>query len=159
MSQGQQQFNRMNRTWLIFVVILSLMLVFYPQKTAQAAGSSCQCVDYVRHRFNLTGNSGYAMNFGSFLQAKGFTQSSTPRVGAVAVMQPAFGQGVSTAGHVSVITAVKSVGKYWQITTIGANQSRKRSAQYNCSNVGTVLWGRYPKSWGANRITYWISPQ
>jgi hypothetical protein len=159
MANGHQTSKRMRPGWLYLVGILALLVVLIPQKTVQASASSCQCVDYVKNRFHLTGRSRSAKDFASYLKANGFTQVSSPQVGAVAVQQPAFGQGVSTLGHVSVITAVSSVGKYWQITTIGANQARKKTTQYNCSNVGVVLWGKYPKSWGADKITYWAPPK
>jgi len=161
MSKGQQQSKRMRSSWLYLAMMLALLLALCPQKTAQAAASSCQCVDYVRNRFHLTGRSRSAKDFGSYLKANGFTQVSSPQVGAVAVQQPAFGQGVSTtSGHVSVITAVSNLGKYWQITTIGANQGRRKTTtQYNCSNVGVTLWGKYPKTWGADKITYWAPPR
>ena len=158
MSKGHQQSKRMKPSWLFFVLIIALLLGLYPQKTVQAAVSSCQCVDYVKHRFNLMGNSTNAKNFAAYLMKNGFTQVSTPQVGAVAVQQPAFGQGVSSSGHVSVITAVSKDGKFWQITTIGANQARKMTTQYHCSNVGTVKWAKYPQSWGADKIAYWIPP-
>jgi len=157
-SKGHPQSKRMKPGWQFFVLILALLLVLYPPQTAQAAGSSCQCVDYVKHRFNLTGNSPNAKSFGSYLMKNGFTQVSAPQIGAVAVQQPAFGQGVSSYGHVSVITAVSKDGKFWQITTIGANQARKMTTQYHCSNVGTVKWAKYPQSWGADKIAYWIPP-
>ena len=158
MANGQPHSKRLRSRWLFIMAILALLLVLIPQRTAQAA-SSCQCIDYVRHRFNLTGKSANARSFGPYLAKNGFTQVSDPQVGAVAVQQPAFGQGVSSYGHVSVITAVSSVGNYWQITTVGANQARKKYTSYSCSNVGTVLWGKYPKSWGNDRISYWVPPR
>ena len=159
MSKGQPHTRRMKSRWLFILVILALLLVLFPERTAQAAVSSCQCVDYVKHRFHLTGISGNAKDFGPYLSKNGFKQVSAPQVGAVAVMQSAFGQYVSSYGHVSVITAVSGDSKYWQITTLGANQGGKKLTQYSCSNVGKVKWGQYLKSWGADKITYWVPPK
>jgi hypothetical protein len=156
----QPQTKRMKSGWLFIVVILALLLVLLPGRTAQgAAASTCQCVDYVKNRFKLTGVSGNAKDFGAYLSKNGFKQVYKPKVGAVAVMQPEFGQYVSSYGHVSVITAVGGDTNNWQITTVGANQGATKVTGYNCSNVGTVKWGKYPKSWGATKISYWMPPK
>ena len=161
MANQSKKADLLKSSWRIATILLVLLLVLYPQKIVQAAAAStCQCTAYIQHRFGITGGGPYAKDYGPFLKTKGFKQLSSPEVGAVAVMQPSFGWGVSTvAGHVSVITAVANLGKYWQITTIGANQSSAHMTQDGCTNVGYVTWPKYPKSWGANRISYWLPPK
>jgi hypothetical protein len=95
---------------------------------------------------------------GRYLKARGFQQLTSPRIGAVAVMQPGFAD--RPEGHVAVITAVDaSSGGYWKISTRGANQiPLGLEREFNCINVNTVTWEAYPQSWGADYITYWYRP-
>jgi len=116
----------------------------------------CQCVDYIRHRFNLTGALGNAKDMGTSLLAQGFHQLTTPQIGAVVVMKPTFPGADPTNGHVAVILTVSngSTNQYWVIRTRGANQDLgTRFADYTCTNVSDEGWGQYLKT--ATNIAYY----
>jgi|GEM_PF-4625739 len=143
----------------ILLITMLVSIVFpLPSHDAQAA-SYCQCVDYVKNRYQLSGSiggSGGAKDMGPYLRDRGFVQLSTPFVGAVVILKPAFGRGVNaTYGHVAVITAVQDLGTDWRITIRGANQSGSVWTEYNCTNVSSWQPSSYPKSFGTDKIEYW----
>lgn len=139
---------------------------------AEAPAHACQCVEYVKNRFGLTGSvgskstPGYARYMGKYLQDRGFRSIPEPRSGAVVIFQPAFGRSVhQEAGHVGVIASVQSVkgGRDWKISVRGANQAQRVAAgpgvlyvwvrEHRCSNVNTIPFAAYSKQ---NRnVSYW----
>jgi len=140
------------------IALLTFVLLVFPVNHVQA-DTSCQCVDYIKNRYALTGaigGSGGAKDMGSYLSARGFVRINNPTVGAVVILKPPFGRGVNaTAGHVAVITSVSDLGSDWRITIRGANQNSGSSTEYNCTNVGNWSPSSYPKSFGTTQIEYW----
>lgn len=145
--------------YIIFLMLFLAVLVVPAQKAT--AAYSCQCVEYIKNKYGLSGSvggNGGAKNMGPYLTARGFTQVYSPVVGAVVVFQPKFSStGVDqTYGHVGVISAVSDLGSYWQITVTGANQSGTKYTDANCSNVTNIRFAKYNKSWGTDYLSYYV---
>lgn len=142
---------------LLVVSILALVLTA-PGSSVQAA-TPCECVQYIKNRYQLSGSiggSGGAKDMGAYLRDRGFVQLYSPFVGAVVILKPAFGHGVNaTYGHVAVITAVQDLGADWRITIKGANQGGTISTEYECTNVSYWQPSSYAKSFGTDKIEYW----
>ena len=132
------------------------------QGTVNRSAHWCECVIYVENHFGLSdptsiccGVNGYAKDMGPYLQARRFRQVSTPQVGAVIIFQPGFGSGIDqTAGHVGIISSVKSVGNKWAITVEGSHQQPPEYTKDNCTNVSNISFAPYPKS--DTFVSYWI---
>lgn len=132
--------------------------------------SRCECVDYIKNRYGLTGSigvNGGARYMGAYLEARGFVRVSEPQVGAVVVFQPAFGPGINqTYGHVAVITSVISQDNRWKISVRGARQNEDSLGrpkpdvlvvtENNCNNVNTTSLAAYLKTWGTDRLAYYV---
>ncbi|MGI8551417.1 MAG: CHAP domain-containing protein [Dehalococcoidia bacterium] len=140
------------------VAFLSLGLASAPP-TANASPHWCECVEYVKSRFGLTGAAGDAKDMGPFLQRHGFRKVSAPQTGAVIIIQPAFFHSGSGAiyGHVGVIDGVASVdkGRTWAIAVHGSNQLGSMFNGSNCSNV-TLSAKSILKT--SHLATYWAPP-
>lgn len=81
-----------------------------------AAWGRCWCTDFVKQKFNLTGNVPNAKDFGPYLINNGFrvlTSSEVPRPGDVAVLQPSF-PGASEVGHVGFLEVFNT--STWKFT-------------------------------------------
>jgi surface antigen len=142
---------------LLLTILLTSLSTISVAAPAQGGARYCQCVEYAKNRFGLSGSAGRAKDMGSFLKARGFRQISNPQVGAVVIFQPSFGKGIDQgAGHVGVITQVSSVDRdrQWQVTVRGANQGGSLFTEYSCNNVSNVRFKSYPK--GSSSISYWI---
>jgi hypothetical protein len=144
------------RTVRVFLTLFLLFNVFAPSFTVKAA-VWCQCVQYIKNRFQLSGAiglSGGAKDMGQYLAARGFAQLWVPSVGAVMIMKPAFGGVDATYGHVGLIVDVIDRGDKWQVTLRGSNQPGTTWTEYDCTNVSN--WVRlYPKTYGADKVEYW----
>lgn len=129
----------------------TLSVTYNGKTTSQSKwfASGCQCVDYIKNRFNLSGNMVNAKDMGSILIANGFKKITAPQVGAVVVFQPGFGSSFSPNGHVAVITTAPTlIGSNWSGLQIeSANQPQVGwMTKYNCTNVSDEPIGTYPKS-------------
>lgn len=121
---------------------------------AHSPAHVCQCVDYIKHVYGLTGAMGNAKDMGPALQSRGFTRLSSPQVGAVVIFQPSFGGVNSTYGHVGIIRAVwqTNYGRNWQVTVRAANQGGWQTIS-NCKNVNDVTFHSYTK--GSAAVAYY----
>jgi hypothetical protein len=142
----------------ILVLTICTLVLSIPGISVQAA-SSCQCVQYIKNRYQLSGSvggSGGAKDMGSYLRDRGFVQLNSPSVGAVVILKPSFGRGVDgTYGHVAVITAVQDLSSDWRITIKGSNQGSSVWTEYECTNVASWQPSSYPKSFGTDKVEYW----
>jgi hypothetical protein len=124
----------------VLLMVVSIAVLLPPAGIARAATPSaaqfCQCVEYVKNKFHLSGSAGQAKNMGPYLQARGFVKLTVPRPGEVIIMQPGFHTN-SSAGHVAIIQTVVETnkGKSWKITVRGANQPGSRWIEANCTDV------------------------
>lgn len=124
--------------------------------TPSQAADSCQCVEYVKRRFGLSGAVGNAKDMEPALAARGFRQVSQPQAGAIAIFQPAFSQYTrvdQTYGHVGVISDFQDLGNQWKIRILSSN-SGGTTTDYNCKNVNDIWYKPYPKN--TTTISYWV---
>jgi surface antigen len=129
--------------------------LFFSAAPSQAA-DFCQCVEYVKRRFGLSGAVGNAKDMRPALAARGFRQVSQPEIGAIAIFQPAFSQYTrvdQTYGHVGVISDSQDLGNQWKIRLLSSNSGGK-TTDYNCNNVNDIWYKSYPKN--TNSISYWV---
>jgi hypothetical protein len=128
------------------VVVLGLLAAGHESPlhaTPAEAASWCQCVDYVKNAYGLSGaigGSGGAKDMGSYLAARGFRQLYGPanlQAWAVAIFQPGFGSGINqTYGHVGLVAQYwYSGGGYWTVVLRGANQPGYTWIEKGCTNV------------------------
>jgi hypothetical protein len=127
------------------VLLLLLLFVVVPRSGFNAPHESarwCQCVDYVRNRFNLApgGNFVGAADMGPYLEAQGYGRIPDPVVGAIIVFPRWFGSGINaTYGHVGVVTTVDtSDPANWHLTVRGARQTHPEWTESGCSNVSDM---------------------
>jgi hypothetical protein len=120
----------------------------------------CECVEYVKNYFGLRGTAGNAKDMGPFLAARGFQRSTTPAVGDVVLIQPAFydrGSG-ATYGHSAIVESLaRAGGGGWFLGLRSANQTGKQFAGANCSNVTFKSVG--PVSRTSRLASYWVPPR
>lgn len=137
----------------MLVLICSLLAI--PTTEGEATPPNCSCVEFVKGAYGIFNATGDAKNMGAWLLNHGFSKVSSPRPGAVAVMQPTFPGANTTYGHVGVITKVTDLGSKWQIVVRGSNQSVGSSlfTEFGCSNVRDTTWGSYNKT--DTRIAYY----
>lgn len=120
-------------------------------KSANAA-YWCQCTQYVRNRFALTNNFPHAKDWDNgYLTNNGFVKT-TPKVGAVVVMETSFPGANTTYGHVGVVQSIDSSGR---ITVRGANQSvgTTQVTEFNCTNVRSTQFATSIN--GRGDISFW----
>jgi hypothetical protein len=127
---------------------------------AEAAGF-CECVQYVKNAYGLTGaigGSGGAKDMGPYLEARGFHRVAGPadiQQWAVAVFQPGFGSGVNqTYGHVGLVAQYSNAGDgNWNVVLRGSNQGGNTWTEKECTNVSD--WSlRVPI--GSPHVSYWV---
>ncbi len=140
----------LHRRMLVYIVValvllLLLLFVVVPRSGFNAPHESarwCQCVDYVRNRFNLApgGNFVGAADMGPYLEAQGYGRIPDPVVGAIIVFPRWFGAGIdATYGHVGVVTAIDtSDPANWHLTVRGARQTHPEWTENGCSNVSDM---------------------
>jgi hypothetical protein len=149
-------------------LILLLMFVLLPQRGWNAPLNNqyarwCQCVDYVRNRFDLNPSAGPyfvgAADMGPYLENQGFMPVYEPVEGAVIVFPRWFGSGIdATYGHVGVVTAVQSFGDTWSLTVRGARQTVPEWTEHGCTNVSDMSNITVPM--GSNHATFYtIAPK
>lgn len=133
-----------------------LNLSFLFSAAPSYAADRCECVEYVKRRFGLSGAVGNAKDMGPALTARGFRQVSQPQTGAIAIFQPAFSQYTrvdQTYGHVGVISDLQDMGNQWKIRILSSNSGGK-TTEFNCNNVNDIWYKPYPKN--TNSISYWV---
>ncbi|MEQ8754251.1 MAG: ricin-type beta-trefoil lectin domain protein [Coleofasciculus sp. G1-WW12-02] len=130
----------------------SILLSTAPSQAAQ----HCECVEYVKRRFGLSGAVGNAKDMGPALAARGFRQVSQPQVGAIAIFQPGFSRYTfvnQTYGHVGVISQVRNLGDKWQILVDNTNFGG-HGVSLNCNNFSKNWYNPYPKN--TSTVSYWV---
>lgn len=128
---------------LLFLLFYVLLPSHYGRaKPVADQASWCQCVDYVRNRFQLGyGGPGFvgAADMGPYLEAQRFARLSEPAAGTIIVFQRWFGFGIDTTyGHVGVVTAATPDGGGWQLIVRGARQTYQEWTEYGCTNVSDM---------------------
>jgi surface antigen len=135
-------------------------LTAYAPAAVDAAGHSCQCVEYVKSYFGLKGAAGDAKDMAPFLAAHGFHRISAPIPGAVVIIQPRFYSSGPAAvyGHVAIVKSVTASGtSSWKLDIRGGNQSGKEFTASGCSNVTEKTIG--PISRTSQAASYWAPPR
>ncbi len=131
----------------------SAVLVSATPAGAHAPAHWCQCVDYIKHVYGITGATGNAKDMGSALTGRyGFKRLSSPVSGAVVIFQPSFPGADRTYGHVGIIQSVADRGSQWQLRVRGANQGGNQRIS-NCTNVNDVTFSSYGK--GSGLVSYY----
>jgi hypothetical protein len=134
---------------LALSLLLLLLFLIVPRHGFNATPAAtyarwCECVDYVRNRFQLDPAIGPhflgAADMGPYLQNHGFAAVPEPRNGAIIVFQRSFGSGIdATYGHVGVIVGVQPLdGSTWNLTVRGARQTWPEWSEYGCNNVSDM---------------------
>ncbi len=138
-----KQANIMNT--IILMLLLSIMV---PQVQAAKAAKECSCVAYVKAKIGTSAAVGNAKDMGSWLKRNGWRESSTPSVGAIAVLQPSFPGSDPSDGHVGFVASVRSQGNKWAIDIRGANQwvGGSKYTDAGCSNVRVTGWSAFDKN-------------
>src|SRR4028118_374356 len=95
--------------------------LFFSAAPAQAT-DYCQCVEYVKRRFGLSGAVGNAKDMIYSLPKLGFRQISSPQNGAIVVMQPSVAGADSQFGHVGVVEQYTTTGNSLTLKIRGTNQ-------------------------------------
>jgi len=115
----------------------------------------CQCVDYVRNRFSLSGSGdAYTWDDGK-LQANGYSKVN-PKVGTIVVMERNFPTANTSAGHIGVVESYDSITG--RIVVRGANQgSTNLITEHGCNNVN--LWAISTSVNGRTDISFWEKQQ
>lgn len=132
-----------------------------PEPAPVSAGSThfCECVEFVKSRFGLSGAAGNAKDMGAFLAKHGFRRSDTPAAGGVVIFQPgAYKSGDGAIfGHVGVIeSTAPAAPNGWFVGVRGANQTGTRFADQGCSDVTFKSYGPFPR--GSSLVSYWLPP-
>lgn len=101
----------------------------------------CQCVDYIRNRFNLNGYYGNAKDWHNNLIKAGYKTTANPKAGDIVIFQPSFGGVNTTYGHIAAVVSYSYT--YNTQTRVGTRKLTDRSAntggtstESNCNNVG-----------------------
>ena len=111
------------------------MLVTAGPASAHGSAPRCQCVDYIKHSYDINGSTGNAKDMGrSLVNNYGFRKVSAPVVGAIVVFQPSFGQVNPTYGHVGRVIGVSDSGGSWRITVRSANNGGSQTV-LDCNNM------------------------
>jgi surface antigen len=116
------------------------------------ASNYCQCVEYVKRKFNLQGPVGNAKDMINSLPKRGFKQT-TVQAGAIVIMQPSFPGADRTYGHVGIVESIRESKGRKYITVRGANQAGNRFAEANCNNVSVIGFGSAVDNVGS--ISFW----
>jgi hypothetical protein len=119
----------------------------------------CECVEYIKNRFGLTGAAGDAKDMGPFLAKNGFKRSAIPIPGGVVIIQPGFYPSGSGAvyGHAALIQSIYPAGKYaWRLTLVAANQSGAKFTAADCTDVSIKDFAPIP--WTSKMFSYWAPP-
>jgi hypothetical protein len=134
---------------LALSLVLLLLFIILPRHGFNATPAAtyarwCECVDYVRNRFQLDPSVGPyflgAADMGPYLENHGFVTVPEPVSGAIIVFQRSFGSGINaTYGHVGVIVGVQPVnGSTWNLTVRGARQTWPEWSEHGCNNVSDM---------------------
>lgn len=149
----------MQKKSLVLAICLILMLSMFsiPTSRVHATPPNCTCVEYIKAYYGITESVGNAKDIGTWLLNHGFVQVTTPRVGAVAVMQPGFPGANATYGHVGIIAGVSDLSSQWKITLRGSAQTTGSSlvSEFGCNNVRNTSWSSYNKT--DTRIKYYVA--
>jgi surface antigen len=131
---------------LVSVFLLSFLAI--PTNSVNATPPNCTCVEYIKAYYGVTESVGNAKDMGTWLLNHGFSLISTPKVGAVVVMQPGFPGANATYGHVGILSKVSDLGSQWKISVKGSSQSSGGSlfSEFGCSNVRITSWSAYYKT-------------
>ena len=128
-------------------------IVAPPPAAAHNGTHWCQCVDYIKHYYGISGSTGNAKDMGpNLVRYYGFRRIYTPVVGAVVIFQPAFGSVNAYYGHVGRIVAVTDLGTYWQVKVRSANYGGSQTMS-NCTNMNDVVFHKYTK--GSSAVSYY----
>jgi hypothetical protein len=119
---------------------------------------SCQCVEYVKSRFGLTGGTGgngAAAQMGPYLLNNGFRSQTNPAVGAIMVIQPYAVAGAKGAGHVAVVGSYSDGGSVWNVSMQSTNWNDGNNIyqSYSCNNFGTATVSA-PKD--GSKVLYYV---
>lgn len=121
-------------------------------KVPAQAAVSCECTGYVANRFNLPRDYPHAGDWNDgYLQRNGFTQTS-PKPGAIVVMERSFPGSDASHGHVGIVESVAPDGR---ITVRGANQSLGSTpfTEADCNNVRLTPFATSVN--GRSDVTFW----
>ena len=111
-------------------------------RIAKVDAVSCQCVQYIRNRFGLSGYYGNAKDWHSNLIKAGYKVTAYPVYGDIIVFQPSFGGVDATYGHIAAVVSYEY--SYNTKTKVGTRTLKHRGAntggsetESNCNNVKT----------------------
>lgn len=139
--------------------VVAGMLLAGPPPVSAEGPHRCECVEFIKRTFGLSGAAGNAKDMEPYLAARGFRRLAGPVPGAVAVFQPGLYSGGpgSIYGHVAIVVALTTAdSRTWAFTARSANQTGAQYTAYTCSNVSVKGFGPFPR--GSRLISYWLPP-
>jgi hypothetical protein len=146
------------------LVTTASMLMLLPASPAAAHSymHTCECVEYIKHYYGLSGdvtgaNSISAKDMGPGLRARGFVQVSRPQANAVVIFQPAYGSGANaTHGHVARVRSFResNAGKNWTLSLTSANFGDPTHKANNCNNLRNHDTRSFAK--GLSSVSYYV---
>ncbi len=109
----------------------------------------CQCVTYMKNVLRISGSTGNAHEWDTYLARNGWVESR-PMQGSIVVMERNYRGADPVAGHVGFLRGIDTSGRP---NVRGSNQGGNRSTEAGCNNVSNVTFGSSVVNNGA--ISFW----
>lgn len=142
--------NRLFRVLIVGLMVSIPTITNIDALTKSASASVfCQCVTYMKNVLRISGSTGNAHEWDSYLSRNGWVESR-PVPNSVVVMERNYGADPQY-GHVGFLRGVDASGRP---LVRGSNQAGNRFADAGCNNVSDVTFRNSVVNNGA--ISFWV---